>query len=879
MDQKEPAITDKDQAHDTPNRSAQYAEAIKQLSFRYNWLIFLGALAIIGLVSFLATFQYLGERTRALQAVNLRLLERSLALEQPLRQAATQISRIGQWAQEYVAIHEYQQRIPRLRLLLERYAKPDSYDLDRLEPPFNRRNSGNLFGLGELDNRDRSLNRELDMALDLFRAQSLSMEMGSTVSRSYYLSSRNFISVFPWMPVEQMLKTANSEGRLFFENLYLSEVWYAALPGDNSGREPSWTGPHKDITGETLVATYSVPLYDNGQFLGVIAGEMELGFIHNVVQSLDVGDGQLVLATAGGQVLASTQVSPQTSVHSRTIGDVLPGHSASLIPSLNAPFNETALREKGIFIRKLDSAPWFLIYVQPEGFITRQVLPGFAVILLVILGLVAFLAITQIAIRKHFVRPAIAMAEFIEAETIEGSAQVPEVPAQWEPWFRRIAATLRLKEVERHLRSFMESATGFVVYQLGVDALNPNTSRVLFVSPSMQDIMGVKDPYRFEQWFENVHPEDQGRVLQRAKEAFTNGTMFDEAMGTFHPVRKEWVWIHAAATPVRDSSGRLAYFNGLIIDITERRRVEKDLGRELEKFRALYEVATAMTSERSVEENLDLLLDKVRLLLGTDSSYIAMTNEQEGCVVMHTLSGINTDAFKRMKIPLGAGLGGRVAQTRKGIIVEDYFKETDPGLHDVVRGEGLVSGMGVPIQVGARNLGVLYAFNRLHAIFTESDLETLTLMGNLAALEISRRNFEQQLQAARDQLELRVQQRTSELLETNTKLIANRAAMTDPFKKRKIQHIALLLRGALNAENMVGIKMNVPKSHIDRVMGILPSLNAPTISQLYNSDWFSVESVVSEAVVREIIPRLIEVGADGIIEYPLNKVVGKGDLI
>jgi len=117
------------------------------------------------------------------------------------------------------------------------------------------------------------------------------------------------------------------------------------------------------------------------------------------------------------------------------------------------------------------------------------------------------------------------------------------------------------------------------------------------------------------------------------------------------------------------------------------------------------------------------------------------------------------------------------------------------------------------------------------------------------------------------------------LLETNTKLIANRAAMADPFKKRKIQHIALLLRGALNAENMVGIKMNVPKGHIDRVMEILPSLNAPTISQLYNSDWFSVESVVSEAVVREIIPRLIEVGADGIIEYPLNKVVGKGDLI
>jgi ATP phosphoribosyltransferase len=78
---------------------------------------------------------------------------------------------------------------------------------------------------------------------------------------------------------------------------------------------------------------------------------------------------------------------------------------------------------------------------------------------------------------------------------------------------------------------------------------------------------------------------------------------------------------------------------------------------------------------------------------------------------------------------------------------------------------------------------------------------------------------------------------------------------------------------------MVGLKMNVPQSKLDGVVQILPSLNSPTISQLYKSDWFSVESVVEESVVREIIPRLIEKGADGIIEYPLNKIVGKMDTI
>ncbi|HSV96337.1 MAG TPA: ATP phosphoribosyltransferase [Spirochaetota bacterium] len=117
------------------------------------------------------------------------------------------------------------------------------------------------------------------------------------------------------------------------------------------------------------------------------------------------------------------------------------------------------------------------------------------------------------------------------------------------------------------------------------------------------------------------------------------------------------------------------------------------------------------------------------------------------------------------------------------------------------------------------------------------------------------------------------------LLETNTKLIANRKVMTDPWKRDKVNHIAMLLRGALNAENLVGIKMNVPKGNIDSVVRLIPSITAPTVAELYKVEWLSVESVIGEDVVRELIPRLIEAGADGIIEYPLNKVVGKKDIV
>jgi ATP phosphoribosyltransferase len=112
-----------------------------------------------------------------------------------------------------------------------------------------------------------------------------------------------------------------------------------------------------------------------------------------------------------------------------------------------------------------------------------------------------------------------------------------------------------------------------------------------------------------------------------------------------------------------------------------------------------------------------------------------------------------------------------------------------------------------------------------------------------------------------------------DLMQTNTQLIANKQSHRDPWKKAKIEQIILLLKGALRAENMVGLKMNVSKEKIENVIKILPSLNAPTVANLYNSDWFSVEAIVDSKVVRDLIPQLIKAGAEGIIEYPLNKVI------
>ena len=111
------------------------------------------------------------------------------------------------------------------------------------------------------------------------------------------------------------------------------------------------------------------------------------------------------------------------------------------------------------------------------------------------------------------------------------------------------------------------------------------------------------------------------------------------------------------------------------------------------------------------------------------------------------------------------------------------------------------------------------------------------------------------------------------LMESNPQLIANHDAWNNPAKREKIEQIGLLMKAALLGGRMVGLKMNVPQECLEDVVSILPSLTAPTMAHLYQKDWFSVESVVSVDTVRDLIPRLLSLGAEGVIEYPLNKVV------
>lgn len=112
-----------------------------------------------------------------------------------------------------------------------------------------------------------------------------------------------------------------------------------------------------------------------------------------------------------------------------------------------------------------------------------------------------------------------------------------------------------------------------------------------------------------------------------------------------------------------------------------------------------------------------------------------------------------------------------------------------------------------------------------------------------------------------------------DLMESVPVMVANRKSWEDPWKREKIETIATLLKSALAAEGVVGLKMNAPGSNIEAIVKMLPSQKAPTVAHLYNSDWVSIESILPEKEVRRIVPELLKLGAEGIVEYPLNKII------
>lgn len=234
-----------------------------------------------------------------------------------------------------------------------------------------------------------------------------------------------------------------------------------------------------------------------------------------------------------------------------------------------------------------------------------------------------------------------------------------------------------------------------------------------------------------------VEAEDRKRTELNLKKRLDGE---DDALHfQFRGIRKSGELIHVEAYGARILfEGRPAVL-GTLVDVTDRIEAGWQVESQLKKFQALYKLALAMVGDRTLDENLSVIVDESRELLGTDTAWVALNDHEAQELCWHISSGLRSEPFKRLRVPLNMGLAGKVARSGHWLIVEDYYREIGPELHDVTRTEGLISGIAVPVQIGAQNFGVLFAFNRVKTRFSKADLDTLSLFGNLAAVEITRK--------------------------------------------------------------------------------------------------------------------------------------------
>jgi PAS domain S-box-containing protein len=370
-------------------------------------------------------------------------------------------------------------------------------------------------------------------------------------------------------------------------------------------------------------------------------------------------------------------------------------------------------------------------------------------------------------------------------------------------------------ELKRVADAFKQSETKFrkITEKSIVGVYLIQDDLFLYTNPHMAEIFGfeVHELIHKKGPEHVVYPEDWPIVSQHLKERIA-GKM-ESINYQFRGMKRNGEIIHVEVYGSRmDYNGRPAVI-GTLVDITRRVGMERNLEKQLQKFQALYHLAIAMTAERRLEENLGMVVEKSRELLEADTAFIALREEDAGELLVRAGSGITADELADLKIPSETVGAFRKIQGRQERHLRQYFEALQIGFPGYVRKEGIISGLAVPVNIGLTNLGVLCVGNLQRKDYTESEIETIWLMGNLAALETTRKTSEEALAQSEKQLRS-----------------LSRQLMTaqEDERKRVAQELHDGIGQSLTAmkfevENaMRKIAADVPENHLGPLTGVFP---------------------------------------------------------
>ena len=327
----------------------------------------------------------------------------------------------------------------------------------------------------------------------------------------------------------------------------------------------------------------------------------------------------------------------------------------------------------------------------------------------------------------------------------------------------RKLAEKALRENEENLRSLIENAKNFAVYQVQVNQDQSFGGEVVFVSPSLADIFGIDDPYQFETWFEHLHPEDENRILEANLAAVEQGEPYSEATRWYHPRREEWIWIHTASSPVFGENGELSHFNGLILDITEQKEAEAALRRKTRVDELLAEISTRFInlSPQEIDQGIHQALGEIGEVMDLDRGYVFQyTSNKKAFNMSHEWcrEGIEPqiDRMQDLSVDVLAWSNRRLLE---GETLEiPRVADLPPGAEaerEEFQAQDIQSLIAIPLIYQAETIGFLgFDAVRHEVAWTEVELHTFQMLGAVLANALAHRRSQAIQQGQKQFLEL-----------------------------------------------------------------------------------------------------------------------------
>lgn len=304
------------------------------------------------------------------------------------------------------------------------------------------------------------------------------------------------------------------------------------------------------------------------------------------------------------------------------------------------------------------------------------------------------------------------------------------------------------RETQKALKSLVENARRFALYRIELDPRKPFGGKVVFVSPSLKEIVGIVDPTRFENWFENIHPEDLPRVREANRRSTQFGEPYNQITRVFHRQKKDWVWIQTISNPQRDASGRVTHFDGMIIDLTDQVTLQESVRRQA-VAEGLREILRLINSNQPLSEILQVIARQAKEWLQADSTMIRQTFVEENRVRTVAQCDLPADFDIISETPFYQGLTDQALMDGDVVIIEDIPAVYTPRLarEDSAQDPLLAAGLAAtarhyhsllktPLFIRGQIFGAITFHFAQPRKFSEEDIQLARILSDQTALAI-----------------------------------------------------------------------------------------------------------------------------------------------